>query len=348
MTSLYFKDGSSDKIYSANIVPNGDLYDVVFSYGRRGSTQTTGKKNIDPVSAVEASHIYNRLIREKQAKGYSEGEDGAAYVATDKEDRYTGVLPMLLNPIEESELDYYITNDEWCAEEKFDGRRMQIRREHGLFDAINRKGLIVGCPEAVLNEARMFGIRGNFVADGEIVGEKYHIFDVPNEKTHWDRVHDRYLLFQGMPREHIVEVETHYGIVNKTIFLYELRTRNAEGIVFKRSNSLYKPGRPNSGGDAVKFKFYATASVFVGATNKVRSVGMFVYDNGVLTQCGNVSIPPNVEVPAMGDIIEVRYLYAYKGSNALFQPVYLGVRDDLRTEDCKLSQFKFKAEEDEG
>jgi len=46
---------------------------------------------------------------------------------------------------------------------------------------------------------------------------------------------------------------------------------------------------------------------------------------------------------AVDSIIEVRYLYAYKGGN-LYQPTYLGVRDDISFEDCLISQLKYKKE----
>jgi bifunctional non-homologous end joining protein LigD len=42
---------------------------------------------------------------------------------------------------------------------------------------------------------------------------------------------------------------------------------------------------------------------------------------------------------------KVRYLYAYPGGS-LFQPVYLGVRDDLSISACALSQLKFKSSEE--
>ncbi len=43
----------------------------------------------------------------------------------------------------------------------------------------------------------------------------------------------------------------------------------------------------------------------------------------------------------MNSVIEVRYLYAYQGGS-LYQPTYIGVRDDMRVEDCVISQLKYK------
>jgi bifunctional non-homologous end joining protein LigD len=61
---------------------------------------------------------------------------------------------------------------------------------------------------------------------------------------------------------------------------------------------------------------------------------------------GNVTIPVNHSIPEVGVVVEVRYLYAFRQSGCLYQPTYLGVRDDIAVGDCKTSQLKFKAEED--
>ena len=44
--------------------------------------------------------------------------------------------------------------------------------------------------------------------------------------------------------------------------------------------------------------------------------------------------------------MEVRYLYCFKGGK-VYQPVYLGPRDDVDTNECKMSQIKYKAEDDD-
>jgi bifunctional non-homologous end joining protein LigD len=45
----------------------------------------------------------------------------------------------------------------------------------------------------------------------------------------------------------------------------------------------------------------------------------------------------NVTVPAPGDVVEVRYLYAYRGGS-LYQPVYLGRREDVDAPACLLGR----------
>ena len=102
--TLYYREGSSDKVYQASIEPQGEGFVVNFAYGRRGSTMNTGTKTQTPVDYDSAKNIYDKLVREKMAKGYTEGPDGTPYQNTAKEDRVTGLLPQLLNPIDEQEV----------------------------------------------------------------------------------------------------------------------------------------------------------------------------------------------------------------------------------------------------
>jgi hypothetical protein len=68
--SLYFREGSSDKVYHAQIAPDGnDLYSVNFQYGRRGSTLQAGTKTTAPVALVQAQKIFDKLVAEKGPKG---------------------------------------------------------------------------------------------------------------------------------------------------------------------------------------------------------------------------------------------------------------------------------------
>ena len=305
MTTLYYRDNVSDKIYTADLSDAGNgLFDVVIAYGRRGSTLTTSNKNTKgPLTKDAAQKTLEKVLREKMSKGYTEGADAPAYTATDKEDRFTSILPMLLNPIEESELEYYITHEGFCAEEKFDGKHMILRKNaDGSVDAINRKGLLIGAPEAILQEAR--SLPGEFIIDGECVGEIFYAFDYISAFVWSERNRRLWKLMLKGPQVHIVGVESMTYTRTKRRLLEDLLARNAEGIVFKRMNNRYTAGRPNKGGNALKFKFYATASVVVGRINDKRSVGIFVWrEDGVcpvLTPCGNVTIPPNKDIPEVG------------------------------------------------
>ncbi len=52
----------------------------------------------------------------------------------------------------------------------------------------------------------------------------------------------------------------------------------------------------------------------------------------------------NPRIPAVGAVADCRYLYAFRESGSIYQPVYLGERDDIPTTDCTVVQLKYKAE----
>jgi bifunctional non-homologous end joining protein LigD len=345
--TLYYREGSSDKVYQAAIVPVGKLFVVNFAYGRRGATLTTGTKTFSPVDYDTAKKIYAKLVSEKKAKGYTEGKSGTPYQHTDKQS--SGIVPQLLNPIEEAEVEALLRDDDYCAQEKFDGRHLLIRKQDDHIEGINKKGLIVGLPETVTNDLRT--LPGSFIPDGESIGDDYHVFDLlelngknlrplPYQKRLVRLVN---LLLSTANHPHIKLVGTAFTTKEKTELWQRLRQENREGIVFKRLDAPYTPGKPNSGGPQLKFKFVATLSAVVAKVNIQRSVEIGLLKGRSLISCGNVTIPANHVIPKVGAVVEVRYLYAYRESHALHQPVYLGPRDDVDAGECLASQLKFKA-----
>ena len=346
--SLYYREGSSDKVYQAAIEPADNQFAVNFAYGRRGTTLTTGTKTSTPVDYATAQQIFTKLVREKKAKGYNEGTDGTPYQHTDK--RASGILPQLLNPIEEADVERLLCDDDYCAQEKHDGRHLLVRKQDDLLEGINKKGLLVGLPQTVSHDLRK--LPGSFVPDGESVGDDYHVFDLLELNGKDLRpfpyrtrlTHLVNLLLSGAKHDHVRVVETAFTTKQKTTLWERLRRENREGIVFKRLDAPYTPGKPNSGGAQLKFKFVATLSAVVAKINAKRSVELGLFNGRSLVSCGNVSIPANHEIPAVGAVVEARYLYAAKDSGVLYQPVYLGPRDDVDAGECLVSQLKYKAE----
>jgi bifunctional non-homologous end joining protein LigD len=341
MITLYFKEGTSDKVYQVSVDAVADGYDVNFAYGRRGSTMNTGKKNTSPLSQGEAQKIADKLVKEKMAKGYTPGPDGTPYKNTNNENRNTGIYPMLLNAIPEEEISIFVMDANWILQNKYDGKRMIIRKQDNQVDAINRSGLLIGAPQHILDEVAQ--IPGNFILDGEAVGEKYIIFDmIENTRLLVNRLEDLRVLMKQSNHISMLLAPNFDGHSAKAYQVQHLKDTNHEGVVFKHKYAPYTPGRPATGGVALKCKFTATANVWATMWNVQRSVQIRA-EGG--EQVGNVTIPVNKEMPPIGSIIEVRYLYAIPGSNALYQPVYSRLRDDINAAD-KLSSLKYKKEED--
>lgn len=345
---LFFKEGGSDKVYKASLVETSTGFTVSFAYGRRGNTLTNGTKTPSPVPYDKAKKIYDKLVQEKTSKGYTPEEGAKPFTGVaDVVSRDTGFRPQLLNDIEEDTVEKYITDPEWCAQEKYDGVRRGIIREGNVITATNRKGLSVPLDKDMEKYLLGCTLHGNFVLDGEQVGDVFHVFDQPdwdypfmqrykNLKTTFD--------FSG---SYVKIVSTAWTEDQKRAMLKMLRKNNAEGIVFKKIDAKYKPGRPSKGGDQIKFKFYSTASCIVtGGKSDKNSISLAVLVDGTdeTVPVGNVTVYPNQKRPEKGTIVEVRYLY-YFMNGSLFQPVLLGERTDIDIEDCTLSKLKVKREE---
>ena len=259
----------------------------------------------------------------------------------------TGVRPQLLNELDEEDVQKYINDDSWCAQEKMDGRRrILIKGQKGTFGA-NRKGLEVPVDEKMKIELE--SIFPHVILDGEDMGDHVRVFDRIDlaDKAYILRYEQLLLIMKDWFKTLII-VPTAWTSSEKQALYDKLKKDNAEGIVFKNINSMYTPGRPNSGGDQLKFKFTQSASVIAGSVTKgKRSVEMWVYDAiGVRVSVGNVTVYPNQEIPKRGAILEVKYLYLYPGGS-LFQPVLLQERDDLHEDDCKYEKLKIKQSQEE-
>lgn len=341
--NLSYRQGSSDKVYQVALEPKDGLYVVNVAFGRRGSTLQTGTKTAQPVAYATAEKIFHQVVKEKQAKGYTEAADGVPY--THAERTHSGLQPQLLNAVDETEAARLLGDPAWCVQEKFDGRRRLVKLDGAALCGLNKQGLTTGLPSVLIPELR--SLNADVVLDAEVVGEHLHVFDLLlQDETTWmlrpygERLEAlaRLLGRENLPHVHLVE--TAQDSTAKFQFFQRLRQRNAEGLVFKRLEAPYEPGRPNSGGPALKFKFVATASVLVDRHNAQRSVAIRFH--GQTKATGNVTILPNQEVPPVGAVIEVRYLYAFRESLALYQPVYLGVRDDVSPDECTVAQLKFR------
>ncbi|MGD0140089.1 MAG: WGR domain-containing protein [Tepidisphaeraceae bacterium] len=338
--TLYYRQGASDKVYHVAIEPSGEGFVVTFAFGRRGSTLQTGAKTAAPVDYPQAKKIFDKLVKEKTAKGYTPGEDGTPYQQTGNAERSTGILPQLLNPIDESEADRLIKDDAWWAQEKFDGKRVLICKEDNKVTGINRQGLVIDLPVPIVKAVQRLDTR-RCLLDGEAVGDTFIAFDLLQEATlelaakpYQVRYAHLVDLVDSTPSDSIRYAQTATTRAQKLTMLDRLRKERKEGIVFKRHSASYIPGRPASGGDQFKLKFTATASAIVaGANGSRRSVKLELLDGSRRIGVGNVTIPPNHPIPAVNQIVEVRYLYAYPGGS-LYQPVYLGKRDDVGAEAC--------------
>jgi bifunctional non-homologous end joining protein LigD len=363
--SLFYRAGSSDKQYNASIVEVSEgTYRVEFAFGRRGETLKAGTKTQTPVTMAEAEKIYTKLLAEKQAKGYSPGEDGTPYVGGAEETRVTGIAPQLLNAVDEETAADLLGDPAYATQEKMDGRRLIVRARPGQETiGINRKGLTCGLPEPISDTLCGLATRldRELLIDGEAVGDTFFAFDLLQEGKQDHRSTQYRWRYAGLellgPQPPVIIAPIATDMSGKAAMFANLKAAGKEGIVFKRLAAPYTPGRPASGGDQFKFKFVSTVTCVVAGINAKRSISISVLetlpfgstDKGkplgtsrVAVDVGNCTIPPNKEIPKVGDLVEIRYLYFHRGGS-LYQPFYIGQRDDLDFPDS-IGDLKLKAE----
>lgn len=68
---LWFREGTSDKVYEVDLVEVAPHQHVVnFRFGRRGSLLRSGTKTALPVDLATARAMFGKLVAEKLAGGY--------------------------------------------------------------------------------------------------------------------------------------------------------------------------------------------------------------------------------------------------------------------------------------
>lgn len=348
--SLYFSEGSSDKEYHAQIIEANDGFLVNFQYGRRGAALTAGSKTASPLPYEAAKKTFDKLVKEKTSKGYTPDVSGAAYQGTENAGLKTDFVPQLLNAITEDEAMRLIAGGDHAAQQKMDGERRAVHAEAGKGVGMNRKGLVVPLPQSIADEVISISDNGGAIrVDGEIIGEILHVFDLHVFKGEsirslpWlERMRLAAEVLSGC--EYIKIVPVAVTPAEKRVLWSKVKMYHGEGVVLKLMDGCVKEGRPNSGGDWLKFKFTESASCEVQKIHPTkRSIALKLYDGGSSVSVGNVTIPPNYPIPSVGDVVEVEYLYAYR-SGSLYQPVYRGVRADIDRDECVLAQLKYKPE----
>lgn len=339
-------EGSSDKEYQIHLLEESSgNYIVNGLNGRRNGTLTTQPKTKDGAVSLEAAQtIFNQLVKERSRKGYVvDGESSPSefvVVAKTKDATLVQLIQVLKT---REELDAMINDPKYCLQEKKNGERRTIDKNKESIKGGNKKGETVSIPK---NIADALSSHSDIELDCEIIGDNLYIFDLLRYETndlrnkpYKERLETLNSLKFG---KNIQIVKTAFTTAAKKKMLAELEEAKSEGVVAKLLTGTYKIGL--EGSTSYKYKFYKTATVKVSSlTKNKRSVQMSVLDGKSFTEIGSVTIAVNQEMPKVGDYLEVRYLYAYKGGS-LYQPTFLFSRTDVVDSDARIEQLEYKPE----
>lgn len=253
------------------------------------------------------------------------------------------IIPQLLTEIDEDELQTYLDDNDFGAQEKKDGRHITLQILNNQFTVRNKKGQASDYSEFE-TDLRIAG--HDLLIDGEQVKTTFCTWDIleyDGQDLRNSSYIERYKVLSQVnfgPTIKIVPLITNSQ--EKHRLLTELKSAGKEGIVLKRLSAHFSPGK---GVDQFKFKFYAEASVIVVAGRPGKaSIGMELIDeNGQREFVGFCSCAL-YPLPPIGSIAEIKYLYAYP-QGCLYQSAFKELRDDVDVEECTTTQLKYKYED---
>lgn len=290
---------------------------------RGGSTELAAKIN-------EAYLELKQLLELSEASKQPNAE-----IRTD-----TGLRSQLPNMCSLDTVEKLLSNDDWCLQQKMDGRHVIIKIGKNIILAANKQGLRTEIQPEILAELMLFD---DTIFDGEIIGDHYYVFDVVLKATYSKRLEILTNQFKNKTLKNVSLVKTFLSTEEKKEAFKRLKESGEEGVVLKNLTSIWAEGRPEIGGNILKYKFVSTLSAIVDnfATGR-RSFAYYVFDNEgnkVNLGCCNIG---SKTIPKAGSVVEIRYLYVVKEGGSLVQPFFIRVRDDVDPKDCLTSQIKYK------
>jgi bifunctional non-homologous end joining protein LigD len=279
---------------------------------------------------------------------YEEGTWGSVSAPAVTPVEINDLKPQLLRPITEGQVQLLIDNPNFAAQEKMDGKRIILDCRGSEPIAINKLGKLCEIPDDI-KEAAKVKLHGCAV-DGELIDGNLYIYDFLWNGTDLraEPYQSRYYTLRSRSTLPEPGHETEDDLLRvcplavtkaqKEALFARLKAEKREGIVFKKLTAEYRAERNP---DMLKFKFVESVSCLVLQHNAKSSIRLGLKGNspGQTKYIGNCTIPQGMKLPPVGSIVEIRYLYAYEGGS-LFQPVFLGVRDD--TDVDTLAQLKYK------
>lgn len=245
----------------------------------------------------------------------------------------------------EEELREKLMTGEYIAQVKADGDRVMCQVKNGVATFFNRKGQVRVDSRTNIAQA-LLDLNEDFFLDGEIVADQYYLWDVLQigsddlRGLHYAKRFSKLLALirpSGACLKVISTCLPSDGFEAQWKLFQYIKEKGEEGIVLHLATSPHIEGRNN---DHLKFKLKERSTCIVSGVNQKRSVSLALFDKWKdLVAVGNVSIPSNFPVPVKGDLVEIEYLYKFQ-EGSLFQPVYMGKRDDIDQDECTLSQVR--------
>lgn len=262
---------------------------------------------------------------------------------------------MLAESMDERRLLSIVNDDRWALEPKVDGHRCLVVIDlEGEVRFVARSGmdLNIGPARPLVIEALALlrNSGAGFVLDGEWLGPErtLWVFDLPeagdliNLNTPFA---DRRAALEAITycNGHVRLLPSHRDVESKSALVRDVKSRNAEGVIARRIDAPYRPGRSRH---LLKYKFRHDVDCVVSA------VGVGGHDNIALSlwdptnerlvevgHCSALTGSGRTHTFEIGDVVKVTCLYVTDDNN-LYQPTLPTLRDDKAPRECTIDQLE--------
>jgi ATP-dependent DNA ligase len=210
------------------------------------------------------------------------------------------------------------TDDHWCAQEKLDGIKVVLFSDRGNLSGVSRAGRPVWLSAKT---RALMPTHGTFVIEGEqgnrLTGDTGFVaFDVLavdcEDKRHLE-YDDRLALLATLK---VPMIETKLCMANKRRLYKDVLAKGGEGIVFKRLDAKYRPGKTSV---QLKLKNWKSDTFRVLSVDGL-GVELSTLAGAPAGRCAGYAQP--------GQLVEVRFQEITEAGK-LRCPVMLNVRGDL-------------------
>lgn len=355
---MHSTKNGADKDYNLHLEPDGQgQWRLIYENGKHGAALKRKEKIEGSVPYEQAKAAFDATVKDKmKSGGYVPQGAGVAYQDVVPADRVSGIEPQLLKTIATDLVHLRMADPAWMWQEKKDGERRMIRKTtegEGTSAKVtvigtNRDGLIVPIPKELVEAVSALPLPF-LVLDGEDMGQgRYAAFDLvatADDPKGQRRCEDRWLALQQLlraaPSPFWIAVATARTPADAKALNKDVFHAGGEGLVGKLKDAPYTPGVSE---DQFKFPYLDRATVYVESHDgSKRSVHIAVLDaDGKPMPLKKVTIPANYDIPPVGAVVDVEYLYAH-ATGGLAQPRYKGIRTDRQLEHCVASQLKYKS-----
>ena len=266
------------------------------------------------------------------------------------------IKPMLALAADRRILPELANDDAYSFQQKMDGKRLILVADNGKITAYNRSGVKTDLPNYLQISIKAALKEGTFVLDGEImrVNERLShlfLFDMPvagelitPASPYIDRLTAlRELVRLCWPNDQDARVSV-LGTVDesrdKARMPGRLLSVGAEGIIVRRKDGKYAPGKRTQ--DMLKVKFIHSADcevIEIGRDGKDNLVLGCYDDQGKQVEVGVVSrLTGDGKAAVLGCVLEVSFLHFSPGGR-MVQPTMPRLRLDKAARDCSMNQF---------